>query len=824
MNDLPITPHLPKIQQLISHHQWVSLKSSPGSGKTTMVPPYLYTHGIQSILILVPRKIMAKYMSERVANFFQEPVGNTVGYLFRGEKNVSSKTKILFITEGVLLKFLEEDPLLKKYDLCILDEFHERHLETDLAFYALWNISQKRSDLKILFMSATLDQKSLLEKIPQCQFIEVHAPPHPLKIHYLPPTPSILKKPLTTLIRETLLENELHNEKSILVFLPGKKEIMEVFQDLSPYTQDNGPLKNYHLSILHGELSPSEIEKALTPPKTATEKKIILSTNIAESSLTIPFVNVAIDSGLERVWEDNIHTGFGKLLDKKAAQSSLIQRAGRTNRTQHGLVFRLFSELDYSQRKEHKPPQILSSHLALPYLNLLKAGLPIHRENFFDPPPKFHHEKSLDQLQFLGLIKDHTITKLGKSIDGMIGVRLSLLLVSSPSYEQFYLNELLKYLENIFPGGEVKHEFLKSWKRWAQSVALQHHQDELKNLKLKQLHDQIELHLLRAYVDLLGIFSNGKMILHNGQMFPMKKNSMDHTLHLQEGDYAIVVSISPFNDVDQIIPIEKMNLLVFLEQNPDLLHEYIEEHTATNQVNSLKQIIRKKFGVITISEEITYKTMGTEEKRRHTETILKNFYEQFINSEIYRRLKFFAKYFSEFDITLYQPDLLIEYLSHEWPDLGDQNSLDSKMTTFQEEIIGNILDFLKEKPLQSEEEIWDRSFFEMQFPTHLLLKNSKKFLCHYEIHHHNFEVIIEGFIQDFYGLDVIPGLVKGNCPVTLRIRGPHKQIIQTTKDLKSFWKQSYLIFYKEFSREYPRHHWSAEPWKAPAILLKRQLP
>ncbi|RPJ79266.1 MAG: ATP-dependent RNA helicase, partial [Alphaproteobacteria bacterium] len=458
---LPIDIIKEKILSSYEDFSNIILKASPGSGKTTRVPLYLLEKTDKKIYILEPRRLAAKLAAIQVARELGEPVGQRVGYIFRFEKVVSEKTRIIFLTEGTFLKILSQNKNLDDVGLIILDEFHERHLSTDAALSFVVKLqNEKRPDLKIIIMSATIETDNLqnyLETKASTTTLELVAHRFPLEIHYLPNTTSIVQAPLSKKIRnavEDIIERE--HDGDILIFLPGMREIREAQDVLSSLCTHYDIL----CFILHGDLDSNEQDQVL---KISSKRKIILSTNIAESSVTIAGIKIVIDSGLQRESSYNFFSGLPELKITKISRASATQRAGRANREDTGQCFRLYPELDYNQRSYLQKPEISKSDLSELYLMSLNLfNLPLEKLSWYEFPPESALKNSRELLFAINAICDQQgITDLGKKIINFpLHPRFGRIMAEAEKYSTATQIDVINFLAD-FLGEKNKERFSK---------------------------------------------------------------------------------------------------------------------------------------------------------------------------------------------------------------------------------------------------------------------------------------------------------------------------------------------------------------------------
>ena len=407
---LPILAILPQLCEALAARHEVILEAQPGAGKTTGVPLVLLQQAWlqeQTILLIQPRRLAAKSTAQRLASQCNEAVGATVGYRIRGESRVSDKTRIEVITEGVLLRRLQDDPALEGVGLVIFDEFHERHLNTDLALGLILEgrdlfRDDTDSPLKLLIMSATLDSEALASLLNDAPIIRSEGRTFPIDIHYRPRKAELrLSDQLAQLIREQLL----NDDGSVLVFLPGQREILELQSLLQAM-----PEVSNHVDIypLYGSLPLKAQQQAIQP---SAQRKIVLSTDIAETSLTIEGITRVIDSGLCRQGFYDAGLEMTRLHTSPISKASARQRAGRAGRTSPGICFRLWSEEEQQRKPAQTTPEILRADLAEALLQLLNWGIDDPAElRWLDAPPKSATDRALSLLASIQAIEPNSAT------------------------------------------------------------------------------------------------------------------------------------------------------------------------------------------------------------------------------------------------------------------------------------------------------------------------------------------------------------------------------------------------------------------------------
>jgi ATP-dependent helicase HrpB len=378
---LPIDPLLPRIAESLARSPNLVVEAPPGAGKTTRVPPLLLQHDFArgEIIVLQPRRLPARMAAARVAEDLGEELGQTVGYTVRFEDVGGQGTRLRFMTEGILLRRLLMDPTLQGVSAVVLDEFHERHLATDLALALLLRLQrQERPDLRLVVMSATLDSGPVCEFLGDCPAIRAEGRAYPVAIEY---ADAADHRPLAEQVASCV--RRLHQggcDGDVLVFLPGAGEIRRAAAALGPWAED----KDVLLLPLHGDLPPAEQRRAVSP---AARPKVILSTNVAETSVTIEGVVAVVDSGLARIASHSPWNGLPRLVVGKISQASAIQRSGRAGRTRPGQAVRLYSRHDFDSRRPYEIPEVGRLDLCEALLTLAALGAPdASRFGWFETP------------------------------------------------------------------------------------------------------------------------------------------------------------------------------------------------------------------------------------------------------------------------------------------------------------------------------------------------------------------------------------------------------------------------------------------------------
>lgn len=415
MTPLPVDDVLAELVAALRDSPAAVLHAPTGAGKTTRVPPALARSGLagdRTILMVEPRRIAARAAARRIAEENRWRLGGEVGYHVRFDRCAGRDTRLLVATPGILLQQLHSDPYLERVGLIVFDEFHERGLDSDLALGFARALQQTvRPELKLVAMSATLAAKQVAVYLGGCPVVASDGRLHPVAVRYEPKPPATPPEVATAdavrrLARET--------PGDILVFLPGWAEIRQVQRALAPWAEERG----FAVMPLHGDLPPAEQDAVLGR---LDRRKIVLATNVAETSVTIDGITGVVDSGLARELRFDPTVGLDRLVVAPISRSAADQRAGRAGRTQPGVCVRLWREADHQSRAEHTTPELSRVDLSAAALQLAAHGeADPGAFPWFEPPPTAHLERARETLAMLGAVDARgRVTDLGRRIAGL---------------------------------------------------------------------------------------------------------------------------------------------------------------------------------------------------------------------------------------------------------------------------------------------------------------------------------------------------------------------------------------------------------------------
>jgi ATP-dependent helicase HrpB len=757
---LPIDKYLPEILTATRDYSTVLVKASPGSGKTTRLPWVIAQKLQKKVVVLEPRRLAARMAAMRIAEEENLALGQDVGFHFRFEKRCTENTPLIFYTEGTFLKKFLSQTELSDVEVVILDEFHERHLDTDLALAFLREYQKMRPELKIILMSATLDLK-LVEAFPGAKVIDIVAPMFPVEVTYLPNRPSILNLSLEQKVKSAV--EGLRNQGDILVFLPGMREMQKV-----------QALLGGNVFLLHADLSREEQNLALAP---SSQQKIILATNIAESSITIPGISIVIDSGIQREAHYSAWNGLKFIRDVPVTKSSAIQRAGRAGRTGPGQCLRLYAQQDFNEREEHTIPEIERADLTDTFL--LVAGCKL-KPFWFHAPSKEKWNKAKILLEKLGALEKDHLTKVGhKMLQIPLDARLSRVLIAGENQTSESKEKLLRYICDVIE--EDRSGVLKKRLQFF--------------LKDSGLETSWERCLLTGFIDQLAKFRSKQrdFIHYSGKIIKV------HPSLTPSDDYYLILDITQRQEAISIFPVEEEWLW---QLDPFPFNEEDEIEIAE------KILIKRKtkIGSIVVEESIQKPlhhelSLDFQEKINQLSLgLMKQKTANWKGSPLYERYHFWGRKQN------LDTDAMLDQITPK-----DYFSQNQNLNWDQLEVF--LKTYLEEK--------LDISYLERELPQKINLGGARELVVHYPL---GMEPYLEAPIQDFYGLNETPTIMGGKLPLTLKLLGPHKRPMQVTRDLKNFWQKTYQEMKKEYQRDYPRHYWPEKPWEAKPILLKRQLP
>jgi ATP-dependent helicase HrpB len=842
MDYLPIDAHIPEIINTLKATRSLVLTAPPGAGKTTRIPRALLDAGFADkgeILVLEPRRLAARMAAARIAEELGERTGETVGYSIRFENVSGPKTRIKFLTEAILSRRIISDPDLQGVTTVILDEFHERQLSTDLALAFLKQLQKKRTELNIIVMSATMESDPVTTFLSGARFLSVASSPFNVTAEY---EEKAIDRPLHEKIASSvsrLVHSGLQGD--ILAFLPGAAEIRRSTEALAPHAERLGLM----VVPLHGDLPLSDQKRAIAP---AEITKVILATNVAETSITIPGISVVIDSGLARIAGHSAWSGFPTLSTMKISRSSARQRAGRAGRTREGRVLRLYTKHDLDTRSEYEVPEIKRADLTETALMLHGAGIQsLNDFSWFEAPLKPAVAAAEDLLSRLGAI-DATglISETGKRmLRYPVHPRLARLIVESDKLnvaeEGILLASLLSERDIRIDvraglGREKPHfrsnaanssDLLELLDRYREAESAGFAPERLSAFGL----DSGAIHSVRKIQRQLSNIRPGqKAAAHSGRKsdentvliailaaFPdrvaKRRKTGSRELLLAGGGSATLSAASVVHtplfitaiDVEERkerTPSEKSATIVRLASAVEIdwlaglfPDSIIQDKKLlwNDRAGRVDEFRRTTYGQIVIEETVAPAAPSAEA------TLL------LVNALLSRGLSEFPGYSSIVELLEKLTLLSTHFPEEHFLVPGELEIHETIMSVCGgirslEEIssLSLITSFIGKLTHRQ------RSLLERETPERIQLKAGRKVKIHYEAGKPPW---IESRLQDFFGMFRTPSICVGRVPLTIHLLAPNGRSVQVTRDLEGFWEHHYPVIRKELGRRYPKHSW-----------------
>jgi ATP-dependent helicase HrpB len=815
---LPIDTVLPDLRAALRASRQVILSAPPGAGKTTCVPAALLGEDWLSggrIVMLEPRRLAARRAAEFMASTAGERVGETVGYRIRGESRVGPKTRIEVVTEGILTRVLQDDPALTGTGAVIFDEFHERSLTGDLGLaLALDAQNHLRPDLRILVMSATLDGTPLARLLSDAPIVEGKGNVHPVETRY---ASFRSDRPVEVRVVDSIRRAMQSGEGDILVFLPGRREIVRVESLLYEKALPGDPI----VHLLYGDAG-YERQLAALVPDPQGGRKVILSTSIAETSLTIDGVRIVIDAGLARSATFDPRRGMSGLVTGPVSRAIADQRRGRAGRQGPGLCFRLWTREDHERLPPFPTPEILAADLAPLALDLTLWGNPLGEGlRFLDPPPLPHLSQARDLLRTLGALDavGH-FTSHGRLMTQLpVHPRLAHMMLRGRDLGCGGIAcDIAALLEerDLFSGSKGPDIDLRS--RWA---ALRNAREADRGAR-----DRINAQAGR-FRSLLGVTvgtaaqadrSIGMLL---GFAYPERlarqreKNSRRYQMAsgtgaiLPEGSLLAREQYLALGEVDGAGAEVKVFLAAPIDQS-DLESAFSAEISTEDEIrwdSRSRSVIARRarhLGSIMIKE-----TLLRPEGDQALSSMLEGIREMGIVSLPWTGSAGEFRTRSEWLRTSGNAPA-------GWPDLSDEALL-STLPRWLGPFLGGISkqEHLSRVDLSAAL----RGLFSRQqlheidrlAPSHLKVPGGSQVRIDYTA---GAQPVLAVRLQEMFGETDTPRVAGGKVPLLLQLLSPARRPLAVTQDLRSFWANSYQGFRKQMQARYPRHNWPEDPLAA----------
>ncbi|MFZ5658118.1 MAG: ATP-dependent helicase HrpB [Pseudomonadota bacterium] len=821
----PIDPLLPRIRESLAAHPRLVLEAPPGAGKTTQVPPALldaHWLGGGKILMLEPRRVAARAAASFMAQQRGEEVGRTVGYRIRFESRVSDATRIEVVTEGILTRMIQDDPMLEGVGAIVFDEFHERHMAADLGLALALDVqAQVREDLRILVMSATLDGERLAQFLDAPR-LSSEGRSHPVRIAHFP---ARREEKLEHQVRRAVEHALAAHPGDVLVFLPGQREIARVQALLAHVDADVLPL--------HGELSVEEQSRVLRPAPDG-RRRVVLATNVAESSVTLPGVRVVIDSGLAREPRFDPVSGFSRLDVVAIAQASADQRAGRAGRVADGWAYRLWPE---SQRLEpQRRPEIAQVDLSALALELALWGGAQLR--FPDAPPSGALNAARDLLRRLGALDGDVVTALGRRMLALgTHPRLAaMLLAPRDPAERALACDLAALVEardplRAAPGLPRSDALAERWQALAAFRAGRTLADASRGalVQIDQAARQWRRRLLLDTAPPAHVPAHvlGDVLLHAFPDRIARQHPADplryqlatgRTVRLFD---ATTLRGQPWLVVNELRdePRDARILQAAPVDEARLEREFPQRFATEDRVvwdvaaRGIAAVRERRFDRIVLES----RPLPRPDPARYADALL----------DAVRQLGLDALPWTDGlrqwrqrvqCLRAWRPEL-----ADALPDLSDDALLATLETWLRPALAGTTrLDALTEadlgEALRSGVDWATRQRIDALAPVRIAVPSGMERAITYatDAHGEPESPVLAVKLQELFGLADTPRIADGRVPLTLHLLSPAGRPLQVTQDLRGFWERTYPDVKKEMKGRYPKHPWPDDPWTATA--------
>jgi ATP-dependent helicase HrpB len=821
LKPLPIDPLLPDVVRALEKNGQIVLEAPPGAGKTTRVPSAIAkAFPVGEVVVLEPRRLAARMAAMRVAEELGEKVGETAGYQVRFEEVAGKNTRIRFVTEAILTRRLVRDPKLSGVIAVVLDEFHERHLHGDVALAWLKRLRETtRPDLKLCVMSATLDTAKVSTYL-KCETIRSEGKQYEVSIDHLPTAED---RPVASLVASALRSLLLKNlEGDVLVFLPGAREIRETTTSIEKIAQEH----NLAVFPLHGDLPAADQDRAIRP---CDRRKIILSTNVAESSVTIDGVVAVVDSGLARAAAHDPWSGFSKIELVKIAKASATQRAGRAGRTRPGVCLRLYTKGDLERRPEHDTPEIARADLTQLALDLASAEM--NDLQWLDAPPEIAWRAASDLLERLGAIDKGRVTAIGRELLRFpTHPRLARLLVEAEKRnvareacvlaailmerdlriearakfhergradrptEQSDLLALLDLFEEArsshFSGGSLRNAGLDTGAVHAVERARKQLEGRVRATDERGTDEDLLRSVLAAFPDHVA-----RRLRHGARALALSGGGsaeLSESSVVREAEWMVAASAESRRGV-----VVQMASAIEPEWLLDLAPEKIEEsrivlfNPKSERVDASSRL---SYEGLTLTESPAADATEEEIAAALAKGAIARGPAHFAPDGELERFLARARFAATIDTRIAAPDDARVLAALTAMCLGKKSFAELKGLS----IVDSLAHELGPGAAARIAEL---------APERVTLAKGRTV----KINYGESAPYIESRLQDFFGMKATPKIGGGKTPLVLHLLAPNHRAVQVTTDLAGFWERHYPSIRKELARKYPRHQWPENP-------------
>jgi ATP-dependent helicase HrpB len=817
--DLPVKDVIPEILQELNQNSTLIVKAPPGAGKSTLLPLALMNESWlegKKILMLEPRRLATKTIANRMADLLGEQVGESVGYRIRFETRVSAQTKIEVLTEGILTRMIHDDNALENVGLVIFDEFHERSIHADVAMAICREAQQVlRPDLRILVMSATLELPEL-SKMLDSKIIESLGRQYPVDVNYVGDSDMRL---LPELASRTIKQAIDKHDGDVLVFLPGQGEIKKTEEILKK------TLKGVMIHPLYGQLPSNKQFEAIMPNKEG-KRKVVLATNIAETSLTIEGVKIVVDSGFERAARFNASSGLSRLETIQISKDSADQRAGRAGRLSAGVCYRMWTIATQSRLDEHGKPEIEQADLTSLVLDMAQWGIVDPAQlSWVTPPPIGNVAKASVLLHELEALEDNRITMHGKQLHRLpTHPRIAHMLIRAKESDQLALaTDIAPLLEERDPlppetGIDInlRIEALRRFRREKagtnrltriEKIAAQYR--SMFDLEVdNSSFDDYETGILlaNAYPERIACARPG-----NNAQFQMANGRIAAAGHRDDLAGEAWLAVAHVNDRDRMgkifmaSPLNPTDLLPMVKTKEVIVWNTKKGGLKATEDMRIGNIVLKSTPLPNPDESQLMKAI-TDAIAKEGKALLNwdEGVEQWQN-----RVLSLKKWNPQNN----WPDVSVTTLlltNSEWlsPYLNEVKKPEDLKKINLQQILHYSLDLDLQKQL------------DQLAPAKIEVASGSMLKLQYQAS--GSDPLLPVRLQECFGMTATPTVNNGKVNVLMHLLSPGFKIVQITSDLKSFWDNAYFDVRKDLRMQYKRHFWPEKPWEEEAIKGSRK--
>ena len=783
MDSLPIDAAIPAIAAAVRAARAAVITAAPGAGKTTRVPPALAADG--PVIVLQPRRVAARSLAKRIADERQWTIGREVGWHVRFERQFAPETRVLLATEGILTARLQQDPLLTAFTTIVLDEFHERSVHADLGIALARQAWMARTDLRLVVMSATLDAGKVQSFLGGCPVVDVPGALHPIEIRHAPQ--SSLSDAVGTCLRDSAGQ--------VLCFLPGAAEIARAAGDAEEAFRRAGAA-GVEVVELHGSLDAAAQDRAIAA---ASVRRVILATNIAETSLTVPGVTAVVDTGLQKVSRYDPERAIDSLETERVARDAADQRAGRAGRLGPGLVIRLWHEAD--RLRPHREPEIQRIDLAGVVLEVLAWGGNPSTFEWFEAPDSDRVVAALELLERLGAVEGRRITARGRQMQRMpLSPRLAAIMLAAGGARDAALacailserhfashavqratttSDVLSLIESVTAAGgraassrEPPSHILKT------ASILQSLMGSPQGRSMPER--ELRRAVLAGYPDRVGrrrAAGSMRVLLASGHGAVVDAQS-----GVRNGDFLVALDVTAGRRGEGSEARIRMASVVDREWLSPTHVAF--EHWIDDSSGVVRAAERDYYGAIVLTERPA--SPDPEIAARLLADVFAAGALSGDDEQIVRRLRF-----AEMEIDL--------------PTLAARAARGAR--ALRDVSLANALTYDERRQIDE------------HAPPAVEVPSGRRAPLAYQ---EDGTVSAEVKVQELFGLADTPRVGRRREPVLLSLLAPNGRPVQMTRDLRSFWERTYPLVRKELRGRYPKHPWPEDPWTAPPTAKTRR--